>query len=184
MRERSKIFRQARPAERKAGLQVGGGEIELAILAESRHHFGGINLQWPAHGSDLIRERNLHRMKCIARVFDHLGGSQRHETRPDVQGAVQRGNALSRRDIITAGDEQRRLHEIMDCAAFTEEFGIRDDAKAREMAQRPDDVFFAGPWEDSAADSKQQRLATMGKQRFDFANNPAELLEPEAAIPF
>ena len=75
----SQILRKAGTAKRESGLQVSGGNVKLAVLAQRVHHFVRVDAQLLTDCADLVGERDLYCMKRVARLLDHLRRSQRHQ---------------------------------------------------------------------------------------------------------
>ena len=77
MQRRAQILRQAGAAERKAGLEVRPGNVELRVLADEVHHLEGVDAERLAEAGRLVRERDLERVEIVAAVLDHLRGAYR-----------------------------------------------------------------------------------------------------------
>src|ERR1051325_9208703 len=71
--EGAQILGQTGSAEREPGLQVGAGDVQANVLAQSVHYFAGVDLELAAQRADLVGEGDFHRVERIAGVLDHFG---------------------------------------------------------------------------------------------------------------
>ena len=75
----TQVLRQVRSAERKARLQIGRRDVELAVLAYRVHYLEGVDSQRFAQPRRLVGERDLQRMKIVAGVLRHFRCANRRD---------------------------------------------------------------------------------------------------------
>src|SRR5690606_24977955 len=126
---RAQVLRQARAAEREAGAQIGGRDVEARVLANEPHDVPRIDAEALAQTPDLVRERNLERMEDVAGELQHLrdpvsGLEERRgelaEQLPDLLGGARRGAADYR---------ERRIVKIVDGRALAKELRLEAHAE-------------------------------------------------------
>ena len=86
-----------------------------------------VNRERLADVADLIAERNLERMKAIARVFDHCGGANTHDKNGSVHILIKTAHE-HRVFFLRADQSKRRRVEVPERCPFAKEFRVYSDA--------------------------------------------------------
>ena len=127
-------FGQARPAEREPGSKVRGRDVEAVVLAEHAHHVPRVDVDRREEAPDLVRERDLHRVKRVARVLERFGRLDRQRVDRLLDRGERLRHELERAVVPDAGDGERRSEEVVDSASLAQELGDHADA---EVVVRP-----------------------------------------------
>ena len=108
--QRPQILGQAGASKRESRLQICRRAVELHVFAQRGHHFIAIHAHLFAERPDFVGERDFHRVKGIAGVFDHLRRAQRHQSHVFApSGRYRSGDRCTAAEIVAAHHKQRRL---------------------------------------------------------------------------
>src|SRR5579885_1897426 len=158
--QRAKVLGQAGAAERKAGPEIGGRDVELAVGAEDGHDGAAVDAAGLADLADLVGEAHLQGVPAVVRVFDRLGGAHVDHVDLDSIAVVEPPQGLAGPLVDGADHGDRGGAEILDCAALAQELRMIGEAEIdarllpRDLPQHRDHIPLHGTRQDRAADDE------------------------------
>jgi hypothetical protein len=123
-----------------------------------------VNRERLADVADLVAERNLERMKAIARVLDHYGGTNAHDKNGSVNILIKTTHE-HRLFFLRADQNKRPRVEILERCPFAKKFRVNSDAEiapsllSRAGFERGHNEVLHRPRQDRASDNDRVPLA-------------------------
>src|SRR5206468_5945795 len=109
-------------------------DVELRVLAEQAHHLVAVRAERLAQVTDLIREGDLHAVKRVTSVLEHLGNTDVGDVHGSLDTGVELRHFPASRFMLRADDCEWRVRKITKRRALTQE--LRTHAHA-DVAARP-----------------------------------------------
>jgi len=182
--QRAQVLRQAGSSKGESWLQISRRAVELDVPAQRGHHLAAVHTYLVAERPDFIGKGDFHGMKCIARVFDHLGRTQRYDSGIRAKRPVQIGDRLRRRRIVGANHQKRGLEEIPNRRAFTQKLGMRHNAYREVVRKGRQHQLLASARKNSTPNPNNEPLPAWRKMPGDFGNRSLQLDQSQVAVPF
>src|SRR5437588_9447187 len=114
VKRRAQVFRQARPAEGEAWLEISPGDIELGVLADEIHHFERIDTERLAKPCGLVRKRDFQSVEIVAAILDHFRSTDGRRMERAWQMPEQLSEQCNRCVGVGANDGVARLVIVLD----------------------------------------------------------------------
>ena len=181
MRPRRSLGRQD-SAEGEARLEICRGDIQFLVAAQRRHHLLGIDAKARGQRADLVRESDLHGMKGIAGVLDHLCRSQRDDRNFDGKSRVQIGDPTRGGIGAAADNKQRRPHEVLNGRSLPQKLRIRNDANVLMSCKVGVEKGLARSREDRAANHYGERFRSRLEKCGEVAAGAVHVAEVDVSI--